>query len=185
MTFQSPGFAIAVAGMFFYTAASLPGCSRQGSAVAQVAPNVGAAAPAQANPALLKPHTACWLLPAAAVSKVLGESLTASADLGAIKYGNTSCHYYAPGSDPDEDAPRLTLTLDWNGYNLMAIDIPKAGPATAASPYADIGDGALLDHGVLFVRAGEHSVAMDLRGQGDLHAIARQLITAAKPKLSP
>src|SRR5690606_15765378 len=72
------------------------------------------------------PQTACWLLPAAAVSKVLGESLTASADLGAIKYGNTSCHYYAPGSDPDEDAPRLTLTLDWNGYNLMAMSIPKA-----------------------------------------------------------
>jgi hypothetical protein len=130
------------------------------------------------------PQTACWLLPAEAVSKVLGESLTASADLGAVKYGNTSCNYYPPGKGPGKGAPRLTVTLDWNGFNLMAMSIPKAGPATAAAPYADVGDGALLDHGVLFVRAGKHSVAMDLRGKGDLHGIATQLLAAAKPKLA-
>ncbi|HET9818001.1 MAG TPA: hypothetical protein VFP92_02415 [Rhodanobacteraceae bacterium] len=133
---------------------------------------------------LSKPQTACWLLPAEVVSKTLGEPLTASADLGAAKYGNTSCNYYAPGKRPGKGAPRLTVTLDWNGFNLMAMNIPKAGPATAAAPYADIGDGALFDHGVLFVRAGGHSIAMDLRGKGDLHAISSQLIAAAKPKLA-
>ncbi|HEX5446665.1 MAG TPA: hypothetical protein VFW87_22795 [Pirellulales bacterium] len=76
------------------------------------------------------------------------------------------------------------MTLDWKGFNLMAMNIPEAGPATTAAPYADIGDGALFDHGVLFVREGEHSVAMDLRGDGDLHAIASQLIAAAEPKLA-
>lgn len=151
----------------------------QAGAKAQVAPNV----PATHAADLGTPHTACWLLPGVVVSKALGESLTPVADLGAMEYGNTSCNYYAPGSDPGDDLPRLTVTLDWNGYNTIAMQIPKAGPATAAAPYADIGDGALLDHGVLFVRAGKHSLALDLRGDGDLHAIAAQLMNAAKPTL--
>lgn len=171
------GFPIALATAF------LAACSPQ--------PNAGAAAEtpsgaptALASPADLgQPQTACWLLPAATVSRVLGESLAPAADLGAIKYGNTSCNYYAPGSDPDEDAPRLTVTLDWNGYNIIAMQIPKAAPATAAAPYADIGDGAEFKQGVLWVRAGQHSLAMDLRGKGDLHGIAAQLMAAAKPKL--
>lgn len=154
------------------------------AACAPQAPSAHAApVPAAESGTPAKPLTACWLLPAGTVSKILGEALTASADLGAIEYGNTSCHYYLSGKRLGKGAPRLTVTLDWHGYNLMAMSLPKAGPATAAAPYADIGDGALLKHGVLFVRKGTHSVAMDLRGDGDLHHIAAQLMDAAKPKL--
>ena len=147
-------------------------------------PKVAQHVPAANAADLGKPQTACWLLPGDVVSKVFGESLTPVADLGAIKYGNTSCNYYAPGKQPGDDAPLLTVTLDWNGFNVIAMHIPDAGPATPDTPYADAGDGALLDSGVLFVRAGEHSVAFDLRGDGDLHSIAAQLMAAAKPRLA-
>lgn len=170
--------------MTVLAAACLVACSPQGPAAAHAAPQVAGTVPAGVSADLSKPQTACWLLPAEVVSKTLGEPLTASADLGAIEYGNTSCNYYAPGKRPGKGAPRLTVTLDWNGYNLVAMSLPKAGAATASAPYADVGDGALLAHGVLFVRAGEHSVAMDLRGKGDLHAIATQLMDVAKPKLA-
>lgn len=186
----------AQAGIAVLAAFSLAACSPQhapqAGAVPQAgaAPRTGATTRAMANgPApdaarLGKPNTACWLLPGDVVSKAIDETLRPVADLGAMQYGNTSCNYYAPGSDPDEDAPRLTVTLDWNGYNIIAMQIPKAAPATAAAPYADIGDGAMLEHGVLFVRAGRHSVAMDLRGDGDLHGIAARLMAAARPKLA-
>ena len=175
---------VIAAGMITLAAACLVACSPQGPAAAEAAPQVAKIARAEVTTDLSKPKAARWLLPVEVVSKVLGESLTASADLGAAEYGNTSCNYYAPGKRPGKDAPRLTVTLDWNGFNLMAMPIPEAGPATAATPYADVGNGALLDHGVLFVRAGEHSIAMDLRGKGDLHAIASRLFAAAKPKLA-
>lgn len=162
--------------------ACLAACSRQTSPT-DAAAQTTQIGPKQSQADLTKPQTACWLLPGDVVSTVLDESLTPVADLGAIQYGNTTCNYYAPGSNPEDDAPRLTLTLDWNGYNIIAMDIPKAGPATAATPYADIGDGALFDHGILWVRAGEHSLALDLRGDGSLHDIAGRLITAARPRL--
>lgn len=177
-------------------ALSLAACAPQHAPQAGAVPQTGAAprtggatkatadAPAHDAAVQVKPNTACWLLPGDVVSKALDETLRPVADLGAMQYGNTSCNYYAPGSDPGEDAPRLTVTLDWNGYNIIAMQIPKAAPATAAAPYADIGDGAMLDHGVLFVRAGRHSVAMDLHGDGDLHGIAAQLMAAAGPKLA-
>lgn len=174
----------ATLGITLLAAGCLAACSPQQASPAQAAPQPAQSEPVANNADLSRPQTACWLLPADAVSKVLGESLSASADLGAIQYGNTSCNYYRPGSNPEEDAPRLTVTLDWNGYNIIAMQIPKAAPATAAAPYADIGDGALFKQGVLWIRASQHSVAMDLHGKGDLHAIATRLIAAAGPKLA-
>lgn len=142
----------ATTGMALLAAACLAACSPPQASPAQAAPRVAQSEPVANDADLSRPQTACWLLPADTVSKVLAESLTTSADLGAIKYGNTSCDYYPSGSDPDEDAPRLTVTLDWNGYNIVAMQIPKAVPATAAAPYADIGDGALFKQGVLWIR---------------------------------
>lgn len=162
---------------------SAPQSGAQSAPPADAAPQVAQNVPATNAADLVKPQTACWLLPGDVVSKVLGKPVVPVAKLGAMEYGSTNCLYYAPGSDPEDDAPRLAVTLDWNGYNTIAMQIPKAGPATAAAPYADIGDGALLAHGVLFVRLGQHSMAFDLWGEGDMHSIAKQLVATAKPKL--
>lgn len=158
-------------------ASGLAACSRA------AVPPAKAAAPVPATAELSTPQTACWLLPADVAGKILGEPLDASAELGAIEYGNTSCNYYARGKRPGKDAPRLTLTLDWNGFNLMAMHIPKVGPATAAAPYADIGDGTLQEGRVLFVRVGKRSLAIDLRHPKNLHAAAVQLVAAVAPKM--
>ena len=125
-----------------------------------------------------KPGTACWLLPAEKMSEIVGEPLVAKADDGAIEYGFSSCAYFTPSGHHH----RLTFSYEAAGgaTKRMVMDIPPHGPATAQNPYADLGDGATMAHGVLFIVDGDAAVSIDaskLPGP-DQHALAERVLAA-------
>lgn len=147
------------------------------------APQAKGEPPPDSAASLTEPHTACWLVSVAEVSSALGEPVHPVADLGGMEYGHSGCSYFA-GED-GSGKRLLTLGLDWDGFITQSMQFPRPGPATEKAPYADIGDGAVLTSGVLFVRIGRRSLAIDARDAGDLHALSERLIVAARPKMMP
>lgn len=165
-------------------AIGLVGCSS--SHDADKSASAAATPSAKASPAATvtaAPGTACAMLDAATMSTLLGEEVTAEPDDGALEYGHTDCVYRSA----DGGHKRLDVAVDSIGGSAMRgpLGIPKAGPATAEHPYADIGDGANLDSGVLFVMLGETRLSIDLSRIDDKHAVAERIVAALKPALQP
>lgn len=154
------------------------GCSRAGSSDAPVA--VASAAPAPATPA--QPGTVCAMLDAAAMSEILGEPLFAEPNDAALDNGHSDCVYRDAGGHK-----RLDVAVDRLGGDMMreVLGIPDGGPATADNPYADIGDGANLQQGVLFGMLGQVRVSIDLSRIDDKHAVAERVFAALEPALAP
>jgi hypothetical protein len=138
-----------------------------------------AAAAETAAPAT--PGTACALLPAAEAARILGESVVAKPDNGAIELGLTSCGYFSA----DGHKFRLTFSYEPHGAATKRAvwNFPAPGAATAEQPYADLGDGAIESHGVLFILMGEAALGIDAPHGKDRHALAARVLQAVRPKL--
>lgn len=161
--------------------------------VVAIAAVLGACAPSQDHVAVETgdaiptgvddPSGSCRLVSDKEMSAILdGEVVAVQRPLNG---GQSWCDYYAVGSRRRV----LTLTLERDSLDTArgSVDAPlHHGAATAAQPYADIGDqvGQAFDGRMLVVVVGSDLLNFNLAEvPGDRHAVVKRIVDVATPRL--
>lgn len=146
-------------------------------------PNAVAAASAAIPAGVSDPSGSCTLVSSAEMSAILGR------DVKAVQRpadgGMSDCSYYA--ADSHEYLFSLTLERDSLDTARNSVDAPlHHGPATAAAPYADIGDqvGQAFKGRMLVVVIGKDLLNFNLAEMPDVsHVTIKRIVETAAPRL--
>ncbi|HET7655728.1 MAG TPA: hypothetical protein VFK18_01875 [Luteimonas sp.] len=129
-------------------------------------------------PAQAKRPSACELVTAAEMGKILGQAVTAN---GEDRFSNqTQCIY-----DSASGLPHVSFEVAWGDAQAAAtaMGLMNRREPGIAPEGDDLGDGYTQMGPTLMIRVGEDLVTLQLVGVEDTHATARRILEVAKPRM--